>query len=702
VFAAGAVAIVIALVVVLSQTGLRRAGYNYTAVQGEIGQLPVGATGCQPEAFSRGTRGVIVHGAPLAAGGHIAVRIRIEGEGRFDGTGAPGYAVGTDTQTSGVAAPLPHGPPPPALDGTGVLVTMCVINTGTVPLALFGAGTGSGQMVVTPPGGAPATTLGRIRVDDLLSARPQSLWGVLPRLPGRIEAATGSPLAPWLVGIGAVLALVSVVALLLGAADRRRPRVDLAWVAALTLATGALWAGLTPAFQKTDEPAHFAYVQTIATLGHPPQILDDPNTVSGQLSCWMAALAVQRYRFFETERPPWDDSLLAAQERQCDPISAAYNGAQYQSTQPPAYYFMAAGAYELASGTSLPTQMLAVRLFSVLLAAIAVVLTYLLVREVIPGSRWPARAAALALALQPIFMFNESGVNSDALVVAVTAAIAYLAARSWRRGLSWRRALALGALTGLGILSKLNFLTLVPSVALLGAALWWSSFAHTRPRERLLGALRVGAGAGVATAIYGLYVLINNDVWHRGAAGQGAALATGVAGSGTSWRRLADFVWQFFLPRLPGRPRLFPSYYPLWNDILKAVTTRLGWWNDFGFDGWAPTLVVIGLAIAALAAVYVIPRARRRPWPVLVTIAAVGLFLVALVVADYQVLGGVSADGFEGRYVFPAMPIFGLLVACAVAALPARFRPAMTGLLAAVFLGHTILAISSTTSVYYL
>jgi hypothetical protein len=49
-----------------------------------------------------------------------------------------------------------------------------------------------------------------------------------------------------------------------------RTRVDLALVVVLTLATGALWAGITPAFDKTDEPAHFEYVQEVATLGHPP------------------------------------------------------------------------------------------------------------------------------------------------------------------------------------------------------------------------------------------------------------------------------------------------------------------------------------------------------------------------------------------------------------------------------------------------
>ena len=698
--AVGLTVIAVVLVAVISQPGLRRAGYNDTPLQGQIGTLAVGASGCQPEALSPGARAVVAHVAATGPG-RAAIRIRIGGAGSYDGTGAPGSRVGTGI-VAGIVAPLPHGRPPPRLDGTGFLITMCVINAGRVPLALLGAPTGADRMVISTPGSASATTVGRVRIDDLLSARPVSLWGVLPKLPDRIATATGSLLAPWLAGVGAIVALIALIALIGRdrSAERRRIRVDLALAFALTLATGALWAGITPAFDKTDEPAHLAYVQAVATLGHPPQLIGDVNGASPQLGCWVGALQAQGYRFFPSERPPWNIGSLPSFHQSCDGLPSAFNGAMYQANQPPAYYVLAVAAYDLASAAPLPTRLLFVRMFSVLLAAITVVLTYLLVRELIPRSRWAPRAAALALALQPIFMFNESGVNADALVVAVTAAIALVAARAWRRGLNIKHALALGALTGLGVLSKLNFLTLVPSIALLCAGLWWATAARSTWPARARSAARLGLGGLLALGIYGLYVLINNEVWHRGAAGQGASLATSV-GSGTGGlRRLGDFVWQFFLPRLPGRPKLFGDY-PIWHDVLDAITARLGWWNDFGFDGWAAILVVLGFLIAALAAVYIVPRARRRPWPPLVALAALALFLVALVIADFQLLSA-GGDGFEGRYVFPAMPLWGLLVGCAVAAVPARRRPALTGALATLFVAHTVLAVSSATSVYYL
>jgi hypothetical protein len=44
----------------------------------------------------------------------------------------------------------------------------------------------------------------------------------------------------------------------------------------------------------------------------------------------------------------------------------------------------------------------------------------------------------------------------------------------------------------------------------------------------------------------------------------------------------------------------------------------------------------------------------------------------------------------------------GVLAGCAVAAAPKRWRAALTGVLAARFLAHTVIAVSSLTSVYYL
>jgi hypothetical protein len=213
VFGAGAAVIAVVLVILLSQTGLRRLGNNDTPVQGVIGTLAPGATGCQPEPMHKGARGVEIYASPTQPG-RVAIRIKITGAGRYDGTGGTGGLI-----AGGLAAPLAHGAPPPRFADTGVLLNLCVINTGQVPLALIGAGTGADQLTLRQAGSPPTTTVGRLRIDDLVSGRAVSLWEILPMLPDRFAAATGSLLAPWLVVGGGILALLAMVGLLRGGGE---------------------------------------------------------------------------------------------------------------------------------------------------------------------------------------------------------------------------------------------------------------------------------------------------------------------------------------------------------------------------------------------------------------------------------------------------------------------------------------------------
>jgi 4-amino-4-deoxy-L-arabinose transferase-like glycosyltransferase len=474
-----------------------------------------------------------------------------------------------------------------------------------------------------------------------------------------------------------------------------RDRRDLLLVVALTLATGALWAGVTPAFEKTDETAHFAYVQAFSELGHPPRQFVDTGLLSPQLSCWYNGLEILRYRFYLGERPPWSTQIRHSLDRSCAGLSPRYDGAMYMAFQPPAYYALAAGAYDLAGGLTLPTKLLFARLASVLLAALAVAFTYLLVRELIPGSRWPARAAALSLALQPVFMFNESGINPDALLVAVASAIAFVGARSWRRGLSTRRALALGALVGLGVLSKTNFLALLPSVLLLAGALWWGG----DPGERGVRAKRLLAGGVVAGLIFACYALIDSVVWHRGLRYRDVSYG----GSGGSLHRLAEFTWQFFLPQWRGMHNLVGTPKIPFIELVESSTTRLGWWNDYGLAaGWTPVLMAMGALLVIAAACYVLPRARRRPAPLMVALGCGLLFLGALVWAGYEFSLANGVDVIIPRHALPLMCLWGVVVGCAVAAVSPRRRPVATGVLAAVFLAHTVIALATTTGRFYL
>jgi 4-amino-4-deoxy-L-arabinose transferase-like glycosyltransferase len=476
----------------------------------------------------------------------------------------------------------------------------------------------------------------------------------------------------------------------------RERRRDVMLLALVTLAIGACWAGLAPAFHETDEPVHFGYVQTLGELGHPPREIHDMWGMSEEIGCWATLLSFDRVRWNHAGRPPWQPAQRRAAERTCGDASREHDAAQYHTFQPPAYYLLATPLYEAGSSAPLPTRLLLVRLLSVALAALTVALTYLLVRELVPGSAWAARAGALALAFQPVFMFNEAGVNPDALLVAISAAITLVIARAWRRGLTARRALVLGALAGLGVLTKANFLLLVPSVVLAAGALWWTNDEGDR-RSR---ALRLAGGAAVALTIVGLYVLVNDLVWDRTTTFRQAAYSADGGNAG----RLLSHAWQFFLPGLPSMEfDLTPGRPPIWTGLFEGMAGRLGWWNDFGLsDGWETLALAGAAAIVVGAFVYVVPRARRRPWPCAITALCALGFLAALVVADYQYALGTGASGFERRYVLPLMPLWGVVVGCCAAAFRPRWRPVLAAVLLTAFVAHTVVALAAMVNRYYL
>lgn len=680
-FGTGLALIAVVLAVLLSHAAPRRTGMNGIVVQLVVGEIPPGATGCQPREVVGSGTGAVRLWISNPRGDRLRVRAALT---------APGLHVSTPVTTSRAAGLLTL-PLSRQLRSDSV-ARLCIQNLGAGPLALNGQAVGGAdQMVVTAPGGRSTHLVGRVRV-AYLTAAPEPLWDVLRYLPERFEAATGSPLAPWLVLIGA-LGTLGGAAMLLREVPGRRSGRELLIVVLTSFAAGAFWAGLTPALQKTDEPAHFAYVQAVAELGHPPTQLADKGLLSPEFACWYYGLRTINYRFDATERPPWSTLTSKQLERSCDGLSRRLNGAMYQAWQPPLYYELGAIGYRVGSGLPLPSRLLLTRLVSALIGAAYVALIWLLVRELVPGSRWATRLGALAVLLEPVVMYNLSGVNPDGLYSAAAVGLLLLAARAWRRGLSWWTALGMGAFVGVGLLSKANFLAVLPSLVLVAIALWWGPQSDGRGSR----AVRLLAGAALAAAMFGVYVFVNAHVWHRG------LLLSTFRGSGGSLGRLLSFTWQFFLPRWPGmRNWTGISNPPVYQDFIRGIVSRLGWWDAFGLAGfWIPVLLVCAFGIAVLGARYLGPRIRRRPWPAAVAALAALVYLGALVYSDYKMtLGGL--EGMEPRYLLPVFPLWSVVVGAAVAGARPRLRPYLAGAMAALFLAHTVIAVGATLQHYYL
>jgi 4-amino-4-deoxy-L-arabinose transferase-like glycosyltransferase len=473
-------------------------------------------------------------------------------------------------------------------------------------------------------------------------------------------------------------------------AVRRIPRAGLV-CALVAFLNAACWSVITPPFQAPDEPSHFAYVQLLAEAGRLP-------TSSGFAFSQEEEAALTDLRQSEVRWHPEVKTISSPSELQrlrsdlASPLSRVGRGDAGAATgEPPAYYALETIPYYLGAGGTLLGQLELMRLVSALLGGLTALFCYLFVRESLPGAPWAWTVGGLAVALFPLFGFTSGAVTPDAMLFAVSAATFYCLARTFRRGLTRRRALAIGALTALGLLTKLNFVGLVPGVLLALAVL---TYRGVRPRTGAPGPRRVLGSAALASAIAlspaCLYALHNLSL-HRPLFGRlSGAVHHSIAGQSLIGE--ASYVWQLYLPRLPGMARYFPGLFPtreLWFD--RAV--GLYGWLDTAFPPWVYdfALVAAGL-IAALAVAASIENrhALCRRLPELLVYLVMTAGVLVLVGVSSQMAAAVEGTSFaQPRYLLPMLALFGATLAFAARG-ARRWGPTIGCLIVVLVLAHDV------------
>ena len=347
-----------------------------------------------------------------------------------------------------------------------------------------------------------------------------------------------------------------------GAALRRVP--TLAWMCALiAFLNASAWALIVPPFQGKDETDHFAYVEQLAENG----TLPEGSGYTGRYSL-QEALVLQALHYNEVRHSPATPAISSLGEQQTlnEALGAGASlqgpgNAGIASTEPPLYYAIQTIPYALARGNILD-QLQLMRLVGALFGALTALLTFLFLREILPGAPWAATIGALCVALQPAFAFVSGSVNPDSMLFTVAAGVFLCLARAFHRGLTRRRAVVLGILIAVGFLTKLNFIGFAAGVYV-GLIVLAVRGVKDQGREGMLSPT-IAAGIGVSPAI--LYVLRNLLANHHtlGAVSGGHSLL-----SAKSLFHALSYIWQLYLPRLPGMPHYFAglmTYKDVWFD----------------------------------------------------------------------------------------------------------------------------------------
>jgi 4-amino-4-deoxy-L-arabinose transferase-like glycosyltransferase len=439
----------------------------------------------------------------------------------------------------------------------------------------------------------------------------------------------------------------------------------------VVLVAALAWTFAVPPLQGADESAHFSYVQEIADAHDIPWHDADkgnlepafPPAVSSELrTAWIWA-GLEPLRANVAARPLWtdeDERIWAREDAKLGPEAKRDAIGSNVFQNPPLYYLAATVPYEIAGGTFFD-RLYAMRLLGVALLLVTVALTWLLAGILFGDRREAQVVASVAVGMQPVLLDVTTRVTPDSLLVPLCAGALYLMALLAIRGFSWRVVGALAVVVTAACFTQGRAIALIlPTLFAMGLAGW----RQVRPRPLARGAVVAVWAIGVVAVVvgYGLY-----------------AARYSFGDLPGFW----SYVWQFYLPKLPG---MATPIGPAWDVDNVYLTRFFGTFGqlEIGFPrdllNWIRVAIWIGLALLIVACWRHRASLARRRDVIAVLGVAVVLTLIGLHAAAFRAMLLNPGDPvLTGRYLLMLIPLYGVAVAGAMRALPGRLRAATTG-----------------------
>jgi 4-amino-4-deoxy-L-arabinose transferase-like glycosyltransferase len=485
----------------------------------------------------------------------------------------------------------------------------------------------------------------------------------------------------------------------------RTPRAALV-CAFVAFAHGVVWGVTLPPLQGPDEPSHISYVEYILATGKLPSNTPPHTGVQSQLYGPVEAM-FHRMPFSAEGPPTWSpgqeralvDVLRHAPRRVGqEPL--------YLRNNPPLYYALDAGLVKLSGAQDERTRIQVMRLGSAIIAAIAAFFVFLFVREIVPEPRWAATAGGLAFAFHPVVGSMGGAVNPEIQLAAAGAAMLFLVARIFRRGLTPGRAAALALVAVIGMLSKSSMAGLLPGAAI--ACLIVIGRGSKSGRTKAL--LAAVAGAAVFAFGMGTWFWLNESLFDRAPTATASGFTSGGYAARATWSQQFSYIWQFYLPRLPGMKDLFGRWpeYPVWQVWVQGFVGRFAW-HQYQFPMWvmwAGLGFLTGIAALVVNAFRRIPGSFRRRVPELFSYALMTaglLFVVHYAGYRYRVIGGgfYGPDFEQTRYILSIFGLYAVAVAVGVRGLGPRWGKIAAAFVLGVIMLHAVDAELLTLQRYY-
>lgn len=440
---------------------------------------------------------------------------------------------------------------------------------------------------------------------------------------------------------------------------------------------GTAWAVVTAPWNGPDEVAHFAYAEHLARTGHAPQRGAGTGSQSTAQNVALFQLNLFPIRLQPGGRPNYSSVPRVKDTLATLPAKDYKDGSGPSSTAnyPPLYYAYEAVAYTVSPFRSELGRLFAMRMATVLLFVATVWLAWLIAAELLAVAWAPALAAGL-VALQPKAGFEAGIVNPDMMLVVLSTGALLAALRLVTRGFTAGRTVALALTTVAAVLTHPRGYFLPPfAVIAVLLSLWRSRLLKPRP-------LAIAAGLTVAVGIsVGLAML-----WTRGhTGGPGDTGGSGNPVGTVDPRQFVSYLWQFYLPKLSFMsPKVGPSFYGYRQVYIESFFGSFASLSvDYRAQFYDLLQVVAAIGVVGLYTTAILrPRAVLAKWPAVVVSAVffVGLMLL-LHIVSYSSLRISNDPVLTGRYLLPAIALYGAAAAWVASSLPRRWGLVVAGAL---------------------
>jgi hypothetical protein len=196
----------------------------------------------------------------------------------------------------------------------------------------------------------------------------------------------------------------------------------------------------------------------------------------------------------------------------------------------------------------------------------------------------------------------------------------------------------------------------------------------------------------LALAPVGLYVVIN-VFSNRAGLGVVTSAIHLTNSHGGSFGGELSYIWQFYLPRLPGMATDFPGVSSI-RQIWFDRSVGLYGWLDTQFPVWVENLALIPAALLAILGIrelVTLSATLRRRLLELAVYAVMGLGVLILVGGDSYLKFPAQAEAYgEPRYLLPMLALIGAGLALSARGAGRRWGPAAGTLIVVLLLAHNI------------